>query len=184
MKFSNASQKRRIIPLDPLPGKVHYFRGSDPGGWHTNIPTYAKVKVPQIYPGIDLIFYGNQRRLEYDLVVAPGADLNEIQIVLEGLEKIRIDSDGHLVGRRGSGELRLEKPKIYQDDPAGRREIRGGYVLHEAKEYEGVRTSSVSPARGTRAGRAGRPHTSRNRAGPIEEYSLAFGPRNLTRLDR
>ena len=66
------------------PGRSNYFIGSDPAGWHTGIPNYAQVAYGQVYPGVDLVYYGNQRRLEYDFVVAPGADPGLIRLELEG----------------------------------------------------------------------------------------------------
>jgi len=70
MKLIAANPNPRITGLDELPGKSNYFIGSDPKKWHTNVPHYARVKYEGVYPGIDLIFYGNQRQLEYDFVVA------------------------------------------------------------------------------------------------------------------
>ena len=69
MKLIGANPNPRVVGLDELPGKSHYFIGNDPQNWHTNTPTYAKVQYRDIYPGIDLIYYGNQRQLEYDLNV-------------------------------------------------------------------------------------------------------------------
>ena len=79
--------------MDQLPGIVNYFIGDDPAKWRTNIPTYAKVQYQDVYPGIDLAYYGNQGQLEYDLIVAPGADPNQIRLVFDGAEKIEVDDD-------------------------------------------------------------------------------------------
>ena len=73
-----------IVGADTLPGKSHYFIGSDPQKWVTNAPTYSQIKYRGVYPGVDLIYYGNQRQLEYDFVVAPGADPNPIGLTFEG----------------------------------------------------------------------------------------------------
>src|SRR2546427_8518110 len=67
MRLVGAAPAPRVIGLDELPGKANYFTGSDPAKWRTNVPTYAKVRYEQVYPGIDLVYYGNQRQLEYDL---------------------------------------------------------------------------------------------------------------------
>src|ERR1035441_3159005 len=73
MTLIGANPKANAVGLDPQPGVVSYFIGNDPKRWRSGIPTYGKVEYPQVYPGVDLVFYGNQRQLEYDFVVAPGA---------------------------------------------------------------------------------------------------------------
>jgi hypothetical protein len=74
MKLIGANPQPPVAGLEELPGKVNYFIGNDPTKWRTNVPTYTKVKYEDVYPGVDLVYYGNQRQLEYDFVVAPGAD--------------------------------------------------------------------------------------------------------------
>ncbi|MFN3472374.1 MAG: hypothetical protein ACK4ZR_07220, partial [Aquificaceae bacterium] len=74
----NANKAPQIVAEEELPGKVNYFIGNDPKKWKTNIPTYAKVRYKEIYPGIDIVFYGNQRQLEYDIMVKPGADPSKV----------------------------------------------------------------------------------------------------------
>src|SRR5216117_4313936 len=74
MSLVGAARKPVVNGLDEQPGKANYFIGKDPAQWRTNVPTYAKVHYSEVYPGIDLVYYGNQRQLEYDFVVAPGAD--------------------------------------------------------------------------------------------------------------
>ena len=70
-----------------MPGKSHYFIGNDPAKWRTNIPTFARVKYEGVYPGMDIVYYGNQGQLEYDFVVAPGADPGLVTLAFEGAEK-------------------------------------------------------------------------------------------------
>ena len=74
MKLAGANASAQVVGLEELPGKTNYFIGNDPKKWRTNVPNYAKVKYQGVYPGVDLVYYGNQRQLEYDFVVAPGAD--------------------------------------------------------------------------------------------------------------
>ncbi len=74
MKLVGANPSPQLTGLDELPGTSNYFIGNDPSKWRTNMPNYAKVEYQDVYPGIDLVYYGNQRQLEYDFVVAPGAD--------------------------------------------------------------------------------------------------------------
>src|SRR5713226_6909715 len=97
MKFAGANPTPQIVGMDQLPGKSNYFIGNDPAKWRTNVPNYAKVKYEDIYPGVDLVMYGNQRQLEYDLVVAPGADPHNIRLTFEGARQMRLDAGGDLV---------------------------------------------------------------------------------------
>src|SRR2546430_5784455 len=83
MKLVGANQAANVTALDELPGKTNYFVGNDPKKWRTDVPTYGKVKYEAVYPGIDLVYYGNQRQLEYDFVVAPGADPKAITLAVE-----------------------------------------------------------------------------------------------------
>ena len=80
MGLVGAARKPVVSGLDEQTGKANYFIGKDPAKWRTNVPTYAKVRYQNVYPGIDLVYYGNQRQLEYDLVVAPGADPEKIAL--------------------------------------------------------------------------------------------------------
>src|SRR6266566_4456761 len=108
MKLVGANQAANVTALDELPGKSNYFIGNDRKKWRTDVPTYGKVKYEGIYPGVDLVYYGNQRQLEYDFVVAPGADPKAITLAVEaGLPRhdrrggikplLRIDASGDLV---------------------------------------------------------------------------------------
>ncbi|MGH8489302.1 MAG: SBBP repeat-containing protein [Gammaproteobacteria bacterium] len=134
MQLVGANAKPRISGADALPGKVNYLRGNDPKQWRTNIPTYAKVKYENVYPGIDVVYYGNQRQLEHDFVVAPGADPKTIRLAFVGAENLAVDSQGDLVLISGGGELRLHKPLVYQEIAGKRRKVDGGYLLHTPKE--------------------------------------------------
>ena len=80
MKLRNANPAAKVTGVDELAGTSNYFIGNDPAKWRTNVPTYAKVKYEGIYSGIDLVYYGNQRQLEYDFIVAPGADPHRIAV--------------------------------------------------------------------------------------------------------
>ncbi len=129
LKFLGANPAPQVVGLEALPGRVNYFRGIDPTRWRTGIPTYARVKYEAVYPGIDLIYYGSQGELESDFVVAPGADPGTIRLGFEGVGELRLDPQGDLVLTTGDGELRLRKPRVYQEVGGARREIPAGYVL-------------------------------------------------------
>ncbi|MCI0337641.1 MAG: SBBP repeat-containing protein [Acidobacteria bacterium] len=92
MRFTGADFNAQIEGLDPLPGRSNYLIGSDPKFWHTNIPNYARVRYRELYPGIDLIFYGNRQQLEYDFVIAPGADPGRIKVFFDGAKRARVDA--------------------------------------------------------------------------------------------
>jgi hypothetical protein len=129
MHLEGANPEPQISGEERLPTHVNYFTGSDPKNWHTDVPAYARVKYSGIYPGVDLVFYGNQRRLEYDFVVAPGADPKAIQLRIDGARKMGINSRGDVVLSVAEGEVELQKPLIYQQLNGEKREIAGKYVL-------------------------------------------------------
>ena len=128
MSLVGGARKAVVSGLDEQPGKANYYIGSDPSKWRTNVPTYAKVRYREVYPGIDLVYYGNQRQLEYDFVVAPGADPNKIVLGFKGAEKLAIDAQGDLVLQTRGGKIRQHKPVVYQDIDGARHEIAGSYV--------------------------------------------------------
>jgi hypothetical protein len=129
MHLEGANPEPQMIGTNQLPGRVNYFIGNDSKKWHTNVPTYARVKYVGIYPGVDLLFYGNQRRLEYDFIVAPGADPSVIAFKIDGARKMQITKDGDLVLSIPGGEVELQKPVVYQQVKGQRREIAGKYAL-------------------------------------------------------
>ena len=97
-----------------------------------SVATFARVRVGQLYPGVNLAYYGNQRQLEYDFTVAPGADPGVIAIRFDGADKISISPSGELVLNLGDSEIRQPKPVIYQTADGARREISGGYKILDA----------------------------------------------------
>src|SRR3989441_831104 len=136
MTFLGANLDARVTGREELPGKANYFIGNDPAKWRTNVPTYAKVHSVDLYPGIDLVFYGNQRQLEYDFVVHPGDDPSSIALSFQGADKVEVDAQGDLVLHMAAGAIRQRKPVIYQEVEGARREIAGGYVLKGASRVE------------------------------------------------
>ena len=112
-----------------LPGQVNYFIGDDPHEWRTSIPTYAEIRQSDVYPGIDLTYYGNQRQLEYDFTVAPGADARVIQLAYDGADDIRIDAAGDLLLQTKLGTIRQRRPNVYQQIEGAPRSIAGTYVI-------------------------------------------------------
>jgi hypothetical protein len=129
MKLLHANATAKITGADELPGKSNYFIGNDPKKWRSNVPTYAKVKYQGVYPGVDLVYYGNQRELEYDFVVAPGADPRRIQFDVRGAMNIHRDQNGDLVLQTATGEIRWRKPAVYQEKDGIRQEVDGRYTF-------------------------------------------------------
>jgi hypothetical protein len=134
MMLVNASRGSRATGADELPGKRHYLIGSDPAKWRTNIPTYGRVTYAGVYPGIDLVYYGNQGQLEYDFIVAPGIDPGLITLAFQGARDVQIDGRGELVLHVEGGEVRQRKPVVYQEIAGVRREVPGVYVLRQANQ--------------------------------------------------
>ncbi len=128
IKLAGGNSKARAIGVEEQAGTSNYFLGDDRTKWRTNVPNYSKVKLQDVYPGIDQVYYGNQRQLEEDFVVAPGADPAAIAMKIGGADKVSI-ADGELVLAVEGGEVRLRKPTIYQETAEGRREVAGGYAL-------------------------------------------------------
>lgn len=128
MKLAGANSAPRIEGLEPLNGPSNYFTGSNPGAWRTNVPSYARVRYSSIYPGIDMVYYGNQRRLEYDFVLAPGANPAAIRMTFGGISNFEVNRMGDLVLRTKLGEIRQAKPCAYQEVNGVKREVEVNYA--------------------------------------------------------
>ena len=128
MSLIGANPKVNAVGLSPQPGVVNYFTGNDPKNWRSGIPTYGKVNYPQIYPGVDLVFYGNQRQLEYDFVVAPGADPSRIAWRIDGA-RASVDSVGNLILRAPNGPASFKKPVLYQMDGDKKTSVEGSFAV-------------------------------------------------------
>ena len=132
MKLVGANPEGRVTGIEELPGKSNYFIGNDPGKWRTGVPLYAKVQYEEVYPGIDLLYYGtNQRQLEYDFVVSPGADPGNILLGFEGADELRLDKEGNLLLAADGGEVALKAPVLYQEVEGEKNYIAGGYVVEQ-----------------------------------------------------
>src|SRR5438876_8688074 len=134
MRFVGANPVPAVAGVGELPGKSSYFVGNDPKKWRTNVPTYAKVEYRDVYPGVNLVYYGNQRQLEHDFVISPGADPKIITLAFEGVDGVAIDALGDLVLRADGGEVRLRKPSVYQDHDGQRAVIPTRYVLKAERQ--------------------------------------------------
>ena len=143
---AGASAEVSVTGLEELPGRSNYFIGSDASKWTTAVPGFAKVRYEGLYPGINLVYYGNQRSLETDFIVAPGADPGRIKLDFKGARKLFIDKSGELVVVVNGGEVRQNAPLIYQEKDGQRQEVAGRYVL-TGREQVGFRVGSYDRER-------------------------------------
>jgi hypothetical protein len=129
MQFVGANSAAQAAGLDQQTGVSNYFVGSDPSKWLHNVPHYGQVEYQSLYRGIDLVYYGNQTQLEYDFVVAPGANPGAIQLAFQGMQSQTLDSQGDLVLHTAGGDVLEQAPVVYQEIGGVRHFISGKYVL-------------------------------------------------------
>src|SRR5207302_2382363 len=161
MRFAGANPAPRMTGLEALPGTANYFIGNDRAKWHTNVPLFARVHYAEVYPGIDLSFYGaaqgtqgavsgargGPQHLEYDFVVRPGADPSTIALEFQGAKALDITGQGDLVLQLpDGGTLWQSKPVVYQVVKGVRQAIAGGYVRKTAHQI-GFRVSAYDRRR-------------------------------------
>ena len=131
MYLIGANAEAAAEGLEPLATRSHYLRGNDPGEWQTDVPHYGRVRYQDVYPGIDIEYYGKSGAMEFDFLVRPGADPARIRMEFEGAVSAEIDAEGDLVLRRGEHELRHRKPAVYQTVLGQRAAVGGRYNLEE-----------------------------------------------------
>lgn len=152
MRLLGARTSSSVQGLDELPGKSNYFIGNDPAKWRTDIPNYAQVKYSGIYPGVDLVYYGNRGQLEYDFVLRPGADGRQVRLGIEGAKSIEISKAGDLVLETAGGRVVLRRPEAYQGSGTARRSVRVNYVRRageigfEVGKYRRDQALTIDPA--------------------------------------
>jgi hypothetical protein len=171
IRLQGSNPNVEVVGENELPSKSNYFIGNDPNQWRTNVPNYSEVCYRELYPGIDLLFYGNDRRLEFDFVVAPGADPSAIEFdVGAGLvpargrpqgSPLRIDPSGDLIVETAAGELRLVKPVVYQPE--------------DSRQLSVVSGQSEPPAEGGQLTTDNGPRTADNRQSSIENRKSVDG---------
>jgi hypothetical protein len=142
----------RAMAEEPLQGITNYFVGNDSSQWHTEVSTFGRVRYLDIYPGVDLVYYGNQGQLEYDFVVAPGAEVNLIRLGISGADDVAVDGAGDLVMQVAGRQLRQRHPVLYQKGAYGRQTVTGGYVMNQLGElgfavspYDATRPLIIDP---------------------------------------
>lgn len=127
MTLAGANAQARTTAVSPLPGESNYFIGNNPAAWVKHVPSYARVRYEQVYPGIDQIYYGNQGSLETDFVVSPGSDPRLIRLNIEGSRKLAVDAEGDLAVSAADGEVRFKRPVAYQMVKGRRQAVEARY---------------------------------------------------------
>ncbi len=152
MRLVGAKPNACPVGLDLLPGRSNYFVGNDPTTWRRNVPHYGKVRLESVYPGIDLVFYGQGRQLEHDFIVAPGVDPDQIHLAFEGADHVSLKANGDLSLTLAGGDLTLRAPMAYQDAEGGRERIPARFVVadhgrvgFEIATYDRARPLVIDP---------------------------------------
>jgi hypothetical protein len=146
MQLVGANPAPAVAGLDQQAGKTNYFIGSDPTQWHTDVANYGKVQYRDVYPSVDLLYYGNQRQLEYDFVVAPGADPQAIRLAFQSAGGKALDSQGDLVLHTAGDDVIEHAPVLYQESNGVQQAVSGHYVL-EGNGQVGFQVGAYDPAR-------------------------------------
>jgi uncharacterized repeat protein (TIGR01451 family) len=136
MKLVGSNRSSQVSGIGKLQTTSNYFIGNDPAGWRRGVSNYSRVKYESVYPGIDLVWYGNQQLLEHDFLIAPGADPSRIKVSFSGAKEMSTDDEGALVLRAGDEDLRLLKPHAWQESEGSRRTIDCDYRLSEKDQVE------------------------------------------------
>ncbi len=146
IRLIGANAAPQVAGVDPLAGVSNYFIGNNLRGWHSNIPTYGQVAYHNVYPGIDVVYYGNQQQLEYDFNLAPGADARLIHLDFGGAQGLSLDDAGNLVVQLAGGTVVEHAPVLYQWGPHGKEPVAGHYVL-EGNHQAGFAVGAYDPSR-------------------------------------
>ncbi len=128
MQLVGGNQQPQIAVQDQLPGHSNYFIGNDRSQWHADVPQFARVAYREVYPGVDMAFYGIQKQLEFDFVVAPGASVEPIRLGISGAKRISTDQSGNLILASSAGNVLLHKPVAYQEKDGARHPVDARFV--------------------------------------------------------
>lgn len=129
MNLLGANAATKVNGATRLDGKVNYLGGADPATRRNGIPTFGAVAYSDVYPGVDLVYKGDDGHLEYDFTVAPGADPGAIRLGIEGADALRLDDAGNLVMATAVGDVVQQKPVAYQERHGERLPVEGSFTL-------------------------------------------------------
>lgn len=136
LRFVGGATQTPLEAEAPIATRSNYFIGNDPQQWRTDVPNFARIRRRDVYPGVDVVFYGNQQQLEYDLVVAPQADPRQLRLAFDGAQTLHLEPNGDLLLACAQQQVRMHKPIVYQERNGQRQEITGGYVLLESESQQ------------------------------------------------
>jgi hypothetical protein len=129
MSLVGANASAPFAAQGRLAGTSNYFIGNDPSKWRTGIPQFRRIYEEGVYPGVNLVYYGTQGRLEYDFDVAPGVDPSVIRLSFSGADRVHLDPSGELVLDTAGGEVRMRKPVAYQEIAGSKEPVTVAYSL-------------------------------------------------------
>jgi hypothetical protein len=141
INFAGSNANPRVEGLELQPGRSNYFIGRDPSRWRTNVPLFQRVKYANLYPGVDLVFYGHDGKLESDYVLSPGADPDQIALQIEGAQSVKSDPQGDLVLSTNAGNVVLREPHAFQEIAGTNKEVEAHYVLRRS-QVAGIQLAS------------------------------------------
>ena len=145
LALAGASPHVEIKALDAQSGASNYLTGNDPSKWVRGVPHFARIKYNGVYPGVDLVYYGNQGRLESDYVLAPGAAPSQIGIRIQGADQFKLDSQGNALLSTAAGDVTLHRPRAYQRIAGGQLEIAANYV-QRGRRVIGIEVAPYDPS--------------------------------------
>jgi Beta-propeller repeat len=134
MQLLGASSGAQLAAADPKSGKVNYYLGNDPSKWRTNVPLFGRVSYRNLYPGVDLVFHGAGRQLEFDYLVSPGADASSIAVAFKGADGMSTNAAGDLVLATAAGPVEMHRPVAYQEEDGVRQNVEAGFAVKGANE--------------------------------------------------
>jgi hypothetical protein len=136
IRLAGANSRAKAVALNQLSGKRNYFVGNDPAKWRTDVPIYSEVRYDEIYPGVNVKYYGRGQQLEYDFEVAPGADPSQIKLQFDRGVRIKVSTTGELIVKTKRGEVREQEPTAYQDIAGDRRPVEVNFVSSGARQVD------------------------------------------------
>jgi len=134
MEFVGGSSAAHCYGIETLPSKSNFLIGNNPSAWHLNVTNFQKARCDEVYPGVDLLYYGSRGHLEYDIILHPHANPAAIDIQIGGTRNVHLDQGGDLLVEAGDDSIRLQRPVVYQESATGRRSIRSQYALDRNRQ--------------------------------------------------
>jgi hypothetical protein len=128
-RFDQSVASAALAAMDEQQGVTNYYLGNDPAQWRLGVKNFGRVQARGVYPGVDVVYYGDHRRMEFDFNVAPGANPNNIALRFDGMERLTTESNGDLVAEVLGQPVRFARPYAYQRVTGGTKAVEASYVL-------------------------------------------------------